>query len=436
MPFVSPVWHPCSQMKDYEVFPPLPVKSAKGCYIELEDGRKIIDAISSWWCKSLGHNHSTLKQALIEQTEKFEHVILANTIHQNIIELSKKLANLTQTLDKVMYASDGSSIIEIAIKMSIHARQILGQTYKTEIISLENSYHGETALALSVSDVGLYRKPYKPLLKQYHFVKNIPYVNSRWDPLWKDCSEYWYEIEKELNPKAHTLTAVIIEPIVQGTGGMRIYSQDFLKRLGQWCTSHDVHLIADEIMTGFGRTGFPLACQHAGVEPDFLCLGKGLTAGWLPMSALVTSHSIYQLFYDEYETGKAFMHSHTYAGNALAAAVALACFEVYEKENIYQQVQDKEPLMYELMRGIAEQTHTLHNVRYIGGVVAADIVGPSNQRLGYQVYRKAVELGALLRPLGNTLYWLPPLNITREELIQLFEITKIAVRILNVGKGG
>lgn len=431
MDFSNPLWHPCSQMKDYETFPPLPVKSAKGCYIELEDGRKIIDAISSWWCKSLGHNHPKLKQALIEQAGKFEHIILANTINQNISTLSTRLASLTKTLDKVMYASDGSCAVEIAIKMSVHARQILGETHKTQIISLENSYHGETALALSVSDLGLYRKPYEPLLKQYSFIKNIPYVYSRFDPLWQNCLEHWNDIEEQLNQQAENLTAVIIEPIVQGAGGMRIYSQDFLRRLRKWCAKHDVHLIADEVMTGFGRTGLPLACSHAEIEPDFLCLGKGLTAGWLPMSAVITSTDIYQLFYDDYETGKAFMHSHTHTGNALAAAIANACLDIYEEESVYQLVQSKEQMMYELMNEIAKKTHKLHNIRYIGGIIAADIIGPSNKRLGYQLYQKAVRLGALLRPLGNTIYWLPPLNITQKELIRLFEITKSAVKALN-----
>jgi len=422
------VWHPCSQMKDYESFKPLEVASASGSYIHLKNGTKIIDAISSWWCKSLGHNNPKIKKVLKDQIDKFEHVILANTTNEVIAELSAKLAGLTKTLNKVLYTSDGSCAVEAAMKMSLHARKILGQNKKTKFIALENGYHGETAAALSVSDVGLYKKDYKDILFDTFYISNIPYVTGVKDPLWEDASEHWLKIEKSLNDKADETTAIILEPIVQGAGGMLMYSKDFLKKLHDWCKENNVHLIADEIMTGFARTGKMLACEHAEIEPDFLCLAKGLTSGWLPLSAMLTSQKIYDLFYDDYATGKAFLHSHTHSGNTLAAAVALEVLNIYEKENIVSKSEILGEAMLVAMQDIANETEMLTNVRGVGAIVAADIICDNNKRQGYEVYKRAVKLGALLRPLGNTIYWLPPLNMEIETLISLKDIT---IRSLN-----
>ena len=344
------IWHPCSQMKDLTNFPPLVVEKASGSYLELKDGRKIIDAISSWWCKSLGHNHPRLKQALLRQLNYFEHVILANTTYEIIVKLSEKLAGLTKNLTKVSYASDGSCAVEMAMKMSLHARQHLGEPQRQEFMALSNSYHGETGLALSASDLGIYRHAYASILQTVPFIQNIPYVSGSEDPLWNDCSESWPNIEKQLNLHAEKLTAILVEPIVQGAGGMLVYSKDFLYRLRQWTLANNVHLIADECMTGIGRTGLPLACDQANIEPDFLCLSKGITAGWLPMSAMLTSNKIYDLFFDDYEKGKSFLHSHTHAGNALAAAVAFECLCIMEDENIYAQVKNLELHLKDLMR--------------------------------------------------------------------------------------
>jgi len=416
------IWHPCSQMKDYEGFPPLEIVGAKGSYLHLADGRKVIDAISSWWCKSLGHNHPRLKQALLEQVEKFEHVILANTTNETIVRLSEKLSHLTNTLDKVFYASDGSCAIEIAIKMSLHSHQLQGETGRTKLMALANGYHGETCVALGVSDVGIYRDAYEALLPDVTFIKDLPYVQTTEDPLWDDCSEYWPNVEAQLNQHAQDATALLFEPILQGAGGMMIYSKDLLVRLRKWATQHNVHLIADEIMTGFGRTGLTLACQHANIEPDFLCLSKGLTSGWLPMSAVLTSTTIYEQFYDDYEKGKNFLHSHTYTGNALAAAVALATMEVMEEENIVHQVQNNHSILLNNMLDVSEKTGLLRNVRGIGFMVAADLI-TDQPRAGFEVYKKAVKLGALLRPLGNTLYWMPPLNSPVSVLNELRDVT-------------
>ena len=423
------VWHPCSQMKDYEIFQPMPIKNAQGSYITLEDGHRLIDAISSWWCKSLGHGDSRIQNAIAEQMQQFEHIILANTCNRTVTQLAERLAKLTGSLDKVMFASDGSCAVEMALKMSVHAHQLQGQSQRTQFVGLQNAYHGETCATLSVSDLGLYCAPYRALMHPATFLQSIPYVSGSDDPLWHDCSDVWPTIEVQLMEVVDTLSAVIVEPIVQGAGGMLIYSADFLRRLRIWTKEQDVHLIADEIMTGFGRTGFPLACQHAGIEPDFLCLAKGLTAGWLPLSVMLTSDAIYQLFYDDYASGKAFMHSHTHSGNALACAAALAVFDIMQQDNVYAYVQQQQSLLRDMMVEVAEATGHLHNVRGVGAIVAADLkVANSKARVGYAVYQEAVKLGALLRPLGNTVYWLPPLNISVETLRELQGITVQAVR--------
>lgn len=416
-------WHPCSQMKDYENFKPLVIKQASGSYIELTDGRKIIDAISSWWCKSLGHQHPRLKQALLQQIERFEHVIFTNTTYDTIIALSKKLSGLTSSLNKVFYAGDGSCAVEIAMKMSVHARQIQGEDKKTKFIALENGYHGETLGALSVSDVGIYREPYRDILLDCTFLSPLPYVHNLNDPLWSDCGEYWPSIEKMLTPLAETTTAIILEPVLQGAGGMKIYSKDFLNRLRAWTYDHNIHLIADEIMTGFARTGKMLACEHANIEPDFLCLSKGLTSGWLPLSAVLTREDIYQLFYDDYAKGKSFLHSHTYTGNALAASIALEVLNIFEEENILGYVNRLEKKMLAGMQRVKDVTNKVTNIRNIGGMVAGDLICDPNRRVGFDVFQEACRLGAFLRPLGNTIYWMPPLNTNEEIIDDLTQVT-------------
>ncbi len=425
---LNTLWNPCSQMKDYETFPPLPIIKAKGPYLIHQNGSKILDAISSWWCKSLGHAHPRLQAALIRQAKKFEHVILANTTNEVIVELSERLTNLTTSLKKVFFASEGSSAVEIALKMATHARQIRGQLERTGIAALANGYHGETLFALAVSDIGLYRNAYEHYLPNVHFIQNIPYISSRNDQGWANSLNSWEKIELQLEKYKKNLSVVILEPIVQAAGGMRIYSQDLLVKLKKWCRENDVYLIADEIMTGFGRTGKMFACHYANIEPDLLCLGKGLTSGYLPMSAVLTTDEIYQLFYNDYESGQSFLHSHTHSGNALAAAVALESLRIIEEEGIIDQALALEEELAAGMLEVADKTRKITKVRYIGGIVAADIIADSERpRLGYEVYRKAVSLGLLLRPLGNTIYWLPPLNIKSREIKKLRDLTTKAI---------
>ncbi|OGT36470.1 MAG: adenosylmethionine--8-amino-7-oxononanoate transaminase [Gammaproteobacteria bacterium RIFCSPHIGHO2_12_FULL_37_14] len=428
----QPLWYPCSQMKDYETFKPLPVVKAYGSYIELSDGSKIIDAISSWWCKSLGHGHPRLKKALLKQIDKFEHVILANTTNETIISLTHQLATLLPSLNKVCYASDGSCAVEMALKMSMQSRQILGEHHRTKFITLANSYHGETLGALSVGDVGLYRQVFKPILFEPIVISPIPYIFNKQDPLWYDCGLQWSELETKLSAYANVATALIVEPIIQAAGGMKIYSKDLLYRLRKWTKENNIHFIADEIMTGLGRTGKLFACQHANIIPDFLCIGKSLTSGWLPLSALLTNDAIYNIFYDTYDTGKSFLHSHTYAGNALAASIASEVLSIFNDEKICEQATILGEQMLAAMQDIADDSKKINHVRGLGAMVAADLICDQPQRrLGYEVYQEAVKKGALLRPLGNTIYWVPPLNMDKETLYRLKEITLCSIMSVN-----
>jgi len=257
-------------------------------------------------------------------------------------------------------------------------------------------------------------------------------VQSTDDPLWDNCENAWNNIEIQLNKHADELTAILFEPVLQGAGGMLIYSKDFLQRLRQWANKNNVHLIADEIMTGIGRTGKALACEHADIEPDFLCLSKGLTSGWLPLSVVLTSNQIYDLFYDDYESGKAFLHSHTYTGNALAAAVASECLDIMQDENIYDAASTMQTVLRTNMQKVQSETGLIKNIRGIGAMIAADLNIDTTQhpRAGFTVYQEAVKNGALLRPLGNTIYWLPPLNTSEGTLDELRDITITAVQSL------
>lgn len=416
------IWHPCSQMKDFEQFPPLVVHHAKGSYLYTDKG-PIIDAISSWWCKSLGHGHPAVIEAIQHQLMSFEHVIGANTTHPKLVKLGEKLAEISGK-QHTFFASDGSCAVEIAMKMALHAQRLKGNTHRQAFISLENGYHGETFGTLGVSDLGLYSEPYKAFQLPCHTLRSIPYVNTTSDPLWQNCETSWPVIQAQLERYKTDAAAIILEPIVQGAGGMRCYSADFLHRLAEFAKANDIYFIADEIMTGLGRTGKWLACQHANINPDIICLSKGLTSGSLPLSCAMIDASIYDLFYDDYENQTSFLHSHTYSGNALAASAALATIQTMESDDIIQQSTELSMIMQRYFTEVAEQSGQLGPIRVMGSIIAADLKPhPSEKRVGFKIYQEAIHQGALLRPLDNTLYWLPPLTTTELEIERLAEIT-------------
>ncbi|QRN03872.1 adenosylmethionine--8-amino-7-oxononanoate transaminase [Legionella sp. MW5194] len=415
------IWHPCMQMKDFEAYPPLVIQEARGSYLYTDQG-PLIDGISSWWCKSLGHGHPTIVDAIRQQLQYFEQVIAANTTHPLLAEFGEKIAEITKK-QHVFFASDGSSAVEIAMKLALHAMQIRGESERNRFIALRHAYHGETLATISVSDLGLYKKPYEGYGVECHFIQEVPYVQNRFDPLWDDSEATWQAILPQLEKVKRQTCAVLVEPLVQGAGGMLCYSADFLKKLAQWANDNGIYFIADEIMTGMGRTGQWLACEWAGVEPDLVCLSKGLTAGALPLSCVLIDHEVYALFYDDYASGKSFLHSHTHSGNALAVSAALAAIKVMEAEGILKQARALGELMHSLMLDIAETTGRLSQVRSLGAIVAADMDALPGQRISQRFYQEACRHGALLRPIGNTLYWLPPLNSDEKTIRQLAEIT-------------
>lgn len=424
------IWHPCTQMKDFEYYPPLVINKAKGSYLYTNKG-PIIDAMASWWCKSLGHGHPAVISAIQNQLNHFEHVIAANTTHPNLVELGEKLASITKK-QQLFFACDGSSAVEIAMKLAIHANQIKGKNERNGFVALENSYHGETLGTLSVSDLGLYKKPYEEFGVRCHFIKSVPYVSEQTDPLWFDANQYWLDTFAMLEKIKTKVCAIIVEPLIQGANGMRCYSADFLKKLASWAKNNDIYLIADEIMTGLCRTGEWLASYHADVEADIICLSKGLTSGTLPLSCVLIDKMIYDLFYDDYEHGKSFLHSHTYSGNALAVSAALATIKTMEEENIKEQVARLGQFMRQQFDQIASISGKLRNVRSLGAMVAADLIPNGHPRLGNELYKAAIERGALLRPLGNTLYWLPPLNTSHQTIENLAEITLNSIRAIYI----
>ncbi|MDB2592921.1 adenosylmethionine--8-amino-7-oxononanoate transaminase [Gammaproteobacteria bacterium] len=414
-------WHPCMPAKRFEQQKPWLIKSAKGVWLEGHDGQKVLDAISSWWCQSLGHGHEVVQSAISDQLSQFSHVIFANTTHPNIIELSERLTQKTnQQLSHVSFASDGSSAVEMAVKMAIHAQRLKGQSQRTSLAALENAYHGETILTLALSDCEEYRKPYDDLLPKVHRIRSIPYQSDiQSDPI----AGWWQPIKQSLDRQKDELAAIIVEPVLQGAGGMKLYHPSVLQKLRAWCDQHQVYLIFDEIMTGFGRTGKFFAYEYASdVQPDFMCLAKGLTSGTLPLSVMLTRQSIYDLFYGDHPD-QAFLHSHTHSGNALAVAVALAVIKYMDQAHVLDQVMTVQKLLKRALNQLSEKWESqLTNQRVLGAMAAFDINCPAGSELAFKIGLQARNLGLLIRPLGSTIYLMPPFCITSSEIDQMMDL--------------
>ena len=427
------LWHPCSQMKDYAEagLPLIPIKTGQGVWLEDFEGKRYLDAISSWWVNLFGHCNPRINSALQQQLETLEHVILGGFSHQPAIELAERLLALSPSgLDKCFYADNGSSAVEIALKMSFHYWRNQGHTTKTRFVSLENSYHGETLGALAVGDVGLYKDIYAPLLMEVITVPSPDCFKRDAGESWEDYSRRRFQdMEQVLAEQADSIAAVIVEPLVQCAGGMRMYHPVYLELLRQACDRYQVHLIADEIAVGFGRTGTLFACEQAAITPDFMCLSKGLAGGYLPLSAVLTRNQIYAAFYDDYQSLKGFLHSHSYTGNALACRAALASLDIFRDDEVIAGNQ----LLAQHMTKQAErfQAHPhIAEVRQTGMILALELVQdkarqiayPWQQRRGLQVYQYALSKGVMLRPLGNVIYFMPPYVISPEEIDLMMDV--------------
>ncbi len=416
------IWHPCTQMKDHETLPIIPIASAKGVYLYDFEGNRYLDAISSWWVNLFGHSNPTINAALISQVEQLEHVLLAGFTHAPAVELAHQLVALTpKGLEKVFYADNGSSAVEVALKMSYHYHYNQGKK-KSLFLSLSNSYHGETIGALSVGDVGLYKETYAPLLIAN---EQVPVPKDQTPKAAHDALEL---LETRLKEKGDKIAALILEPLIQGAGGMHMYHSDYLKGARELTSKYDVHLIADEIMTGFGRTGMMFGCNHAKISPDFMTLSKGLTGGYLPLSVVMTTNTIYNAFYCDYHEYKAFLHSHSYTGNPLACSVALATLGIFESQNIIETNQSKQQHLSKLLQKF-KSLPNVKTVRQQGMVAAVELTGYTpKERVGLQIYRYGLTHGVLLRPLGNVIYFMPPYIITESQMGEMIQVAYDAIK--------
>lgn len=406
------IWHPCTQMHDHEsTYPLIPIKSAKGVYVYDFDDKAYIDCVSSWWVNIFGHCNPYINQKLIEQIHKLEHIILAGFSHEPIITLSSRLCEiLPAPLNKCFFADNGSSAIEVALKMAYHAKAIESNTtFYDTFLSLQNAYHGETIGALSVGDVGLYKQVYDPIL-----LKTL----TSTAPTLHNTEQALKDLESTLDSHPN-IVAFILEPLVQCAGNMAMHTPEFVAKATKMCQDRGIFVIFDEIAVGFGRSGSMFAFEQCGVIPDFLCLSKGLSGGYLPLSMVVTSDRIYEYFYAPYETHKAFLHSHSYTGNPLACACANAVLDIFDKENVIESNKLLSAYIWEQAQSLREFGF-VQNMRQRGMILAFDLVGFDGQRKGIEVYNKALHKGLLLRPLGNTIYFMPPYVITKQEVAYVF----------------
>jgi len=423
------VWHPCTQMKDHErELPLLPIARARGAWLEDFDGRRYLDAISSWWTCLLGHADPRLDAALRNQLGTLDHVLLAGFTHAPVVELSEALvARAPAGLSRCFYADSGSAAVEIALKMSFHWWRNQGRAKKTRFIALAGGYHGETLGALSVGDLGLYKANYAPLLLEQLTAPSPDGYFAAPGESPRDCAlRAAAALEALLEQHADEVCALILEPRVQCAAGMRMHDPEYLRRARELCDRHGVHLIADEIAVGFGRTGTLFACEQAGVRPDFLLLGKGLTGGYLPLSVLLTTDAVYQAFYDDYATLKGFLHSHSYTGNPLACSVALATLAALDADGTLARNRERAGQLGAAVAGLAGHPR-VGEVRQAGMIVAVELARDGRGRTAYDwrerrgliAYRHALARGVLLRPLGNVLYLMPPYCVTPDEIALL-----------------
>lgn len=431
------IWHPAAQMKDYEELPPMVIERAKGVWLYDVHGKKYLDIISSWWCNLFGHCNPIINQAVKEQIDRLEHVIFANFSNEPAIRLAEELARIVpKGLAKFHFNDNGSSAVEAGLKMCFQYHLQTGHPERQKFMCLSEGYHGETIGALSVGSLDLYAQMYKPMMMENIYVEapdcfRCPYGEDR-DHCQCECFEH---AEKAFAAHSKETAAIIVEPLLQGSAGMRVYPPLYLKKLRKLCDETGVLLIADEIATGFGRTGRMFACDHAGIAPDVMTISKGLTGGYLPMSVTVTTQAIYDAFYADYSEGKAFVHSHTYAGNPLASAAALAVQRIFRTQPIFENASVNAKWLTARMEAELLPHPNVGEIRHIGLIHALELVAdkktkaplPAAKRTGYEIYRRALAHGLLLRPIGDVLYFNPPLNITQPELDTALNLAKTAL---------
>jgi len=438
---LAALWHPCTQMHDHSLpegsgIPLIPIARGEGAWLIDRDGKRYLDAISSWWTNLFGHANPRIAAALKDQLDRLEHVIFAGFTHEPGVRLAEELLRVAPPgLARVFYADNGSSAIEVALKMSFHYWRNSGDSGKTRFIALSGGYHGETLGALSVTDVPLYRATYAPLLGTPILVGSPDCYARAPGMSWREHSiARLADMRVALERHAYEVCAVIVEPLVQCAGGMRMYDAAYLSGLRALCDEYRVHLIADEIAVGFGRTGTLFACEQAGITPDFLCLSKGLTGGFLALSAVLTTAPVYEAFYAEYTSGKAFLHSHSYTGNALACRAALETLAIFRDQPVLARNRELAARLAAKLAPLADHPHVAE-VRQTGLIAAIELVRDkasrapfaSAERRGLRVYRHGLEHGMLLRPLGDVIYFMPPYVIEPAEIDMMVDVAAAGI---------
>ncbi|WP_339054945.1 adenosylmethionine--8-amino-7-oxononanoate transaminase [Fusobacterium animalis] len=428
------VFHPCTQMKDFEENPPLVIKKGDGLYLIDENGNRYMDCISSWWVNLFGHCNERINKVITEQVNTLEHVIFANFAHEPAAELCEELTKvLPNGLNKFLFSDNGSSCIEMALKLSFQYHLQTGNPQKTKFISLENAYHGETIGALGVGDVDIFTETYRPLIKEGIKVR-VPYINTELsnDEFRRLEDECIKELEDLIVKKHNEIACMIVEPMVQGAAGIKIYSARFLKSARELTKKYNIHLIDDEIAMGFGRTGKMFACEHAEIEPDMICIAKGLSSGYYPIAILCITTDIFNAFYADYKEGKSFLHSHTYSGNPLGCRIALEVLKIFKEENILKTVNEKGAYLKQKMKEIFKDkpyVKDIRNIGLIGAIELKDNILP-NIRVGKEIYNLALKKGVFVRPIGNSIYFMPPYVITYEEINKMLQVCKESIEEL------
>jgi adenosylmethionine-8-amino-7-oxononanoate aminotransferase len=435
---LASVWHPCTQMKQLQAQPPLAIRSGSGAWLFDHEGRRFLDGISSWWVNLFGHSHPDINAALKQQLDTLEHVMLAGCTHAPAVELAERLSALTGgVLGHTFFASDGASAVEIALKMSAHSWRNQGLSGKTEFVCVRHGYHGETMGALGVTDIPLFQDAYGPLITRAHVMAS---PDARQAAPGQSAAEVALQaalsLQALLAERGGQIAAVVVEPLVQCAAGMAMHDPSFVRELRRLCDAHQVHLIADEIAVGCGRTGTFFACDQAGIWPDFLCLSKGISGGYLPLSLVLSRPSVYESFLDD-QTARGFLHSHSYTGNPLACRAALATLDIFEQGDVLPRNRARSQRLGAALAPLAGHPRVRH-VRQQGMIWAMDVqgVGPMFSRLFHQ---QALDQELLLRPIGPTVYVMPPYVLSDEEqdhlargVMRTLELTLA----LEAGEGG
>ena len=413
---LNAVWHPCTQMKQHATLPLLPIARAEGIWLEDFEGNRFLDGISSWWVNLFGHGNPRINAAITEQLSQLEHVMLAGFTHAPAVELAEKLSARTGgALGHAFFASDGASATEIALKMSMHAWQNAGHPEKKEFVCVAGSYHGETLGALSVTDIPLFREAYAPIIRNDH-VHLAPSPDARLAAPGETALEGADRAADALatlfEQRDGKIAAIIIEPLVQCATGMAMHDPQYLKRVRALCDAYQVHLICDEIAVGFGRTGSFFAHEQAGIRPDLLCLSKGITGGYLPLSVVLSTDTIFNAFWHD-DTRRGFLHSHSYTGNPLACRAALATLDIFETDDVLNNNRQRAIYISHALQSLARHP-SVHHFRQCGMIWALDVM-TDRADFSRRYFTNALKRGVLLRPIGNTLYFMPPYVLTESE---------------------